>query len=232
MRKVNFSNKQETERRMLNMQLKQQQSEIRQLDLQYKSLSKLQHDFNNKINCIHSLMLSEEYDKAIDYSEKLLGENSSFYFNFIKCSSSIVNAVVNSKFGKANEFGIKTSCRIVIAIPEYLEYDLSILLSNLLDNAIEACQKNIHKSHIILSISEIGGYYRITVKNTIDKPVLKVNNKLETRKADKQKHGWGLKSIYDITENYNGNMDIYEDNEMFVVDILLMKKEQKSAFGG
>jgi two-component system sensor histidine kinase AgrC len=225
MRKLNLVNQKETKRQLLNLQLTQQQNEIRQLDQQYQKLSTLQHDFTNKIDCIHGLMLQGEYTKAITYSETLLGQEGGSIYTFIQCSSSVINAVVNSKFGKAHEYGIKTSCRIVVPIPEYLEFDLSILLSNLLDNAIEACQKNNISSQIILTISEFAGYYRVTVKNTIEHSVLKENRKLETFKANKQKHGWGLKSIQDIADVHQGGVDIYEKSGMFVVNILMMKDE-------
>ncbi len=232
MRKMHFSNQKETEYKLLNMQLAQQQNELQQLDQQYKKLSTLQHDFKNKVECVHSLIIQKDYDKAISYSEKLLGESNNISFIYIQSSCSVVNAVVNSKFAKANEHGIKTSCRIVVPLPEYLEYDLSILLSNLLDNAIEACQRNKFGSQIILTISDIAGYYRITVKNTIDKSELKTNKKLKTHKKDKQHHGWGLKSVNDIAEKYDGNIDIYENEGMFIVNILIMKEKASTAFGG
>lgn len=232
MRKMHFSNLKETERQLLNMQLAQQQNEMQQLDQQYKRISTLQHDFKNKIECVHNLIMQKDYDKAISYSEKLLGESNNIAFNYIQCSCSVVNAVVNSKFSRANDYGIKTSCRIVVPLPEYLEYDLSILLSNLLDNAIEACQRNKSDSQIILTISDVAGYYRITVKNTIEKSELKTNKKLKTRKKDKKQHGWGLKSVHDIAEKYEGNVDIYENDGMFIVNTLLMKEKQLSTFGG
>ena len=226
MRKMNLTNQKETERQLLNMQLMQQQNEIQQLDQQYRKLSTLQHDFTNKIDCMHGLMQQGEYDKAISYSEKLLGKGDNFIYNYIQCSSSVINAVVNSKFGRAQELGIKTSCRIIVSIPEYLEFDLSILLSNLLDNAIEACQRNNISSQIILSIYEVAGYYRITVKNTIEKSVLNKNKRLETYKANKQEHGWGLKSVNDIADAHQGGVDIYEKNGMFIVNVLIMKKDE------
>ena len=64
MRKMNLTNQKETERQLLNMQLMQQQNEIQQLDQQYRKLSTLQHDFTNKIDCMHGLMQQGEYDKS------------------------------------------------------------------------------------------------------------------------------------------------------------------------
>ena len=63
------------------------------------------------------------------------------------------------------------------------------------------------------------------VKNTIEKSILRENIKLKTDKSNKQKHGWGLKSVYDIAEVHQGDVDIYEKNGMFVVNVLMMKME-------
>ena len=106
-----------------------------------------------------------------------------------------------------------------------LEFDMSVLLSNLLDNAIEGCEKNRIPSQIILSISAYAGYYRVIIKNTIEKSILRDNKKLRTDKSNKQKHGWGLKSVYDIAEVHQGDVDIYEKNGMFIVNVLMMKNE-------
>lgn len=64
----------------------------------------------------------------------------------VQCSSTMLNAVVNAKFNDAQSKGIDTSLRLVVQIPHDLEFDLSIMLSNLLDNAIEACEKSIKRT--------------------------------------------------------------------------------------
>lgn len=63
------------------------------------------------------------------------------------------------------------------------------------------------------------------IKNTIEKSILRDNKKLRTDKSNKQKHGWGLKSVYDIAEVHQGDVDIYEKNGMFIVNVLMMKNE-------
>ena len=137
----------------------------------------------------------------------------------------MLNAVVNAKFNDAKSKGIDTSLRLVVQIPHDLEFDLSIMLSNLLDNAIEACEKNPSNAQILLTISEEAGYYRIVVRNTIAASVLKKNQELKTEKANKKLHGWGLRSVTDLVSKRNGLIDFYEKEGMFYVDILLPIEE-------
>lgn len=227
-RKMNLAAYIEKEKELLDLELRSQQNELKQMEQKYKEISVLKHDFKNNIDCIRSLIMGGNYEEAINYADKLKERKINPIQPQILSSNPVINAVINSKFGEAGEKGIDTSLRLVVKVPEYLEFDLSILLSNLLDNAIEACVKNTVSSQIILTISEVDGYYRIVIRNTIESSVLQNNSDLKTQKSDALHHGWGLKSIRDIVDKYDGLIDIYENSGMFFVDILLAKIEKNN----
>ena len=99
---------------------------------------------------------------------------------------------------------------------------ISIILSNLLDNAIEASEKlKDVKPEIILNIFEKSDYYSILIKNRIADSVISVNRQLHTTKADKQHHGYGLKTVRVLADSHNGMVDIYEKDGFFIVNALL-----------
>lgn len=225
-RKMNLAAYSEKERELLDLELRSQQHELKQLEQKYKEISVLKHDFKNSIDCIRNLIIGGNYEEAISYADKLKERKINSIQPQILSSNPVVNAVINSKFGEAQEKGIDTSLRLVVTIPKYLEFDLSILLSNLLDNAIEACTQNSVSSQIILTISDIDGYYRVIIRNTVEKSILQNNKDLKTHKSDSAEHGWGLKSVKDIVDKYDGMIDIYENSSMFFVDILLAKVEK------
>ena len=221
MRKMNISGQKEREKELLQIQLTQQNHEIKKLQQQYQEISVLRHDFRNSIDCLARMIQKNEHDDALRYAENLKKRKIGKMQTHIECSSSVINAVVNSKFSEAQENGIETSFKMVVQIPENLEFDISIVLSNLLDNSIEACCKNEIASQIVLAISKFGAYYQLLIKNTIECSVLKNNKQLQTIKQEKNKHGWGLKSIKDIVEKHQGMLDIYEENDEFCVSVLL-----------
>lgn len=223
-RKMNLAAYSEKEKELLALELKSQQNELKHMEQKYREISVLKHDFKNSIDCIRSLIIGGNYEEAISYADKLKERKVNPIHPQILSSNPVVNAVINSKFEEAGEKGIDTSLRLVVKVPEYLEFDLSILLSNLLDNAIEACSNNV-SSQIILTISDVDGYYRVVIRNTIENSVLQNNKNLETNKTDLTQHGWGLKSVKDIVDKYDGLIDIYEKSDMFFVDILLAKNE-------
>lgn len=221
--KMNVSRQNETKRELLQLQLNQQQIEIQHLDEQYKEFAIQRHDYQNKINCLYTLLEQDKYSDAKKYAQKLVESDFGNIYPHIQSSSSVLNSVINAKLNKAAQENINTSCRIVVFIPQHMEYDMSILLSNLLDNAIEACVKNTIPSEIVLTLTETAGYYRIVVKNTIQQSILKYNRNLESDKQEKVQHGWGLRSVRGIAEKYKGATDIYEKNGQFIVSVILMK---------
>lgn len=224
-RKMNISSREKTEKELLRLQLQMQQDEMMILERQYKNICILRHDHHNKISCINTLLSEDKYSDAKKYIQRLLGTDAADIHSYIQSSSSVIDAVVNEKFDKAERKNIEVSCRITVKVPEYLEYDMSVLLANLLDNAIEACEKNTVPSQIILTIIRVAGYYKAVVKNTIQDSVLEKNQHLDSRKENKSEHGWGLKSVKEIAEKHEGMIDIYEKNGMFIVSVLLMKKD-------
>ena len=99
--------------------------------------------------------------------------------------------------------------------------DICILIGNLLDNAILAAKESKEKQ-ITLNIQPQDTYVSIFVSNSIDKSILKDNPELKTTKTNKDYHGYGIKNIKKVAETYNGLVRFYEDNNLFISDILLL----------
>ena len=225
LRKMNRTSQIEKERDIMEIQLQRQQDEMQHLQQQYEEISILRHDFRNGIDCLCGMIEQGDCSGALAYAKRFKERKVNTILSQVQCSSTMLNAVVNAKFNDAQSKGIDTSLRLVVQIPHDLEFDLSIILSNLLDNAIEACEKNPSNAQILLTISEEAGYYRLVVRNTIAASVLKKNQELKTEKANKKLHGWGLRSVTDLVSKRNGLIDFYEKEGMFYVDILLPIEE-------
>lgn len=221
MQKLNLANKRQLEQNMLKLQLFNQQQELQQMNNSYQKISILRHDLKNEMLCIRELLTAKRYDKALAYADQIVQQKINSVQEPVECSSSIINAVINTKFGEAQEKDIKTVCQIHIPIPEELELDISIILFNLLDNAIAYEEQGIENAQISVSITKTAGYLRILVKNKIKESVLCGNSKLTTSKKDKIHHGWGLKSVRDILRDRNGEIDFYEKRNEFSVNIII-----------
>ena len=89
------------------------------------------------------------------------------------------------------------------------------MLYNAVNGAIDSCCKKLE-----VNIVSEKGFDVITVKNSIAGSVLKDNPELTTSKEEPG-HGYGMKQMKAVTEKYEGNIDIYEKDGMFIVRVML-----------
>ncbi len=103
----------------------------------------------------------------------------------------------------------------------FQDAELGVVLGNLLDNAIEACEKcEVGKREIYLGIWNINKMFVVNMKNSSSKePVLKEQRFL-TDKEDKNAHGLGVEQVKRIINRYEGEIDFYYDSGQFEVSLL------------
>ena len=95
------------------------------------------------------------------------------------------------------------------------------MLSNLIDNAIEACRE-LSCPSIEIHLRQVKDYVSLVVRNSAAQDVLKSNPLLRTGKLDKELHGIGLQVIREIVDRYEGSIQFESDNTTFTV-MLMMK---------
>ena len=180
------------------------------------------HEYKNQILCIESLINTENYAELKNYIKNISGYLST-ELDYIKTNNVIVDAILNSKYRETLEKGIMFIFQLndlsTIGIEDE---DIVVILSNLLSNAIEACEKYSGKKVIKLKFIKEGDNIIISVKNTY-------NGKLEIRDGEIQsskltdidEHGIGIKNIIDVIEKYQGSYTIQNDKEEFYFSIML-----------
>ena len=96
-----------------------------------------------------------------------------------------------------------------------------VLLANLLNNAIEACEKCGEKRTIKVKFLQEDDNIVLSVKNTYVQPVQYINDEIVTSKTmNSEEHGVGIKNIINIVEKYNGTYVINSDNDEFIFSIM------------
>ena len=170
-------------------------------------------DYCNSIN-------DDRLKKYIDdfISESAIFEVISYTGN--RCIDAIISNQIMQAAGENIHFDVKGNVPRNIDISEF---DICIVLSNLIKNAIEACERieDIKKRNIYIEIGMMSGKLYISIKNPINISEIRDINKLGTLKTDKVNHGLGLNNIRDVIEKYNGVIDIRMDNECFVADVCM-----------
>lgn len=187
-----------------------------------ETLRSLRHDMNNHIVVLKNLIDTKQYVVLQEYADDLCKEISPANdFVFIKnkaLSALLYNKSINAKM-KDIDFDTIISLDF-INIPEK---DLCSLIGNLLDNAIEACEKVLDNKYIELTIYAKDDYYYIKCNNTFVEPPLISNNTLVSRKKSNGLHGIGFKNMKAIVNKYSGNIE-YSYYDLFKVEIMLPLK--------
>lgn len=147
----------------------------------------------------------------------------------IEVGNTLINVLLKEYLKKSKE-DIGFFCKG--ALPEdakVTDYDWCTIFSNLISNAIEACEKlnNIEKS-ISLEISTDEQNLYVIMANPIEWEVKKELLGKGTTKADKKLHGYGLKNIKSIVEKYQGNLDYICEKNTFAVKICFPHETQNN----
>ena len=173
----------------------------------------------NHIMVIASYLNDGEYEEAKDYLSKI-ADNLNKMYTYIEIGNSLLNYIINTKLQFAKENAIDVKAEIEnLTFAQIGSVDFSALLNNLLDNAIEG-SLNSNNKEIVVNILRKRGYDTILVKNKISNSVLKDNPDLISTKKNKEEHGYGLKHIKSIVEEYDGMIDIYEEDDFFCVYVV------------
>ncbi|MDF2586306.1 MAG: Histidine kinase, gyrase and HSP90-like ATPase [Anaerocolumna sp.] len=207
----------------VELQLLEQEKSFLDMRKSYEEIRKIRHDIKNYLECASTLLHNGKVVEAKNYLSSILEKKMNIDMRLVTSKSEIVNAVISSKISICKKNNINFVYEIIGSVEEVPELDLSILLSNLLNNAIEAAMKVENNAEISLKIYDDRNYLVILIGNTINESVLKKNPNLYTTKDDKLQHGIGSLNIKDIVKKHNGMMSIYEEYGKFIVDIWLSR---------
>lgn len=200
----------------------QQEQSIAQINSKYEEIRKIRHDYKNCVECVTTLMDKGQYDEARDYLTHSLSSSVIRPQSYVNIPNKIIGAVVNNKLATCEKLGIKASYRIFADFEGFNDRDLSVVLFNIFDNAIEA-EATVREPYIEFEIKNVNDYLSVVVKNRIEKSVLKSNKALSTTKKDKALHGIGTKRIKELVEKNNGILGYYEEENMFVCTVMMSR---------
>lgn len=202
------------------------------LDMQYKyylmakesqeKMKKVYHDMNNHMENIKRLKNnSEDVNKYINNIEDEVKNVKNIY----NTGNLLLDIILYEKSKVCMEGNIDFKVGIDFSKCEFIEMiDITSIFSNLIDNAIEACNnindKDINK-YITIKSTFIKGYYVIRCENSKVNKLIVKNNKIFTTKKDKFFHGLGLENIKSSVKKYEGELKIKNGDYKFIASIYI-----------
>lgn len=182
-------------------------------------VAKLKHDLNNHLITIKGYLTSQNIDEANNYIAKL--SQSKGLKPFISTNNDILNGILNSKISDNED--IEFDLHYDNGLYEIEGTQLTIILGNVLDNAIEATRLVSDHKFIKVVLSENDLFIKIYVLNPFAIEPKIENDKLVSSKR-KNRKGLGLSIVSESVTELGGKMAYSIENNMFEVTILFEKE--------
>lgn len=205
------------------------QQSIGQLEL-YNSLRKnydiqrkRTHEYKNQIMCIDSLLKKKNYNKLEEYINSIFDKLDG-QLDMVDTNNEVVNAVINAKYYEALQNDVLFILKINdLSHIKVSDEDIVTILSNLLDNAIEAAgQCEIDKRTVGIKLLYEDDVLSIAVSNSYKtEPEIMEDGYMQTIKDDKEQHGLGIRNVVATLEKYNAEYIIDYKNGEFVFSIII-----------
>lgn len=191
-----------------------------QITEEHKEISGVEHEYKNHISVINSLVFSNKYDELKTYLKN--NKMSPVYTDVVDTGNSIASAVLNAKYAEAMRKGIQVRFDLTnLASVAINDSDLVIILSNLFNNAIEACEKVEGKKLIEIKINNMNGLLFISFSNTISNEMIANNPEFKTTKIDTKHHGYGISNIRRIINTHSGTIEIEHNRDLLSIRIVI-----------
>lgn len=212
--------KESMEKKLMEQELLYKNEYYKSVEENQIEIRSIRHNLKNQQIAILQLFENGEYFEAAEALRSIVSAIDKTSAK-VYTQNSIVNSILNTKLIYAEQFNIHVD--VDIQIPSKLNIntvDLGVLLGNLLDNAIEACEKcDVENRFIEIKIGYHKGNVFIDIKNSM--PGNGLNRILKTAKVDKLNHGLGLKSVKNIINKYYGTLEVTPEPFTFDVQVLI-----------
>lgn len=210
------------ENKVFQIQAKNQLEMYKSISENFDNQKRKTHEYKNQISCIESLLEKKQYSKLEEYVKKIYGSMNNEP-DAINTNNVIVNAILNTKYHEAEEKGIVFVFRVKdLSELKMKDEDVVTILSNLLNNAIEACELCENNKVIKFKFIQEDDMIIIAVKNTFNYDVIYENGEIKSTKTSSvDEHGVGIKNIIKTIEKYAGSYVIEDKNKEFFFSIII-----------
>ncbi len=182
-------------------------------------LGKREHEFKNTISALQGLYANQQYDKM----GEILGVQNTELINntnVFETGNRLINTILNTKYVEAREkditfrFVINDLSKLIIA-----DRDCIVILSNMLNNAIEAAEKCPEGKRIIFVKAVIeGGKFIFACRNSY---INDLDPEMRSKKKDVVSHGYGIENVKEAVNRNKGSCIFSKEGQEFVAVVIL-----------
>ena len=211
-------------------QVKAMKKRLEEAENFYGSIRKVRHEMKNHMANIQGLAEAGQYGEIEDYVRRMDETMQELEYKYVT-GSPVTDVIINDKCRRAEKAGIRFEADFRYG-GEIPVFDLGIILNNLLDNAIEACEKlEQGKGFIRLMLKRKKQFLLLEVENSFDGDVptregspLPATTKQSVLPDIVTEHGIGLENVRDVARRYFGGVNIKVKRDVFHVTVMLQQE--------
>lgn len=200
-----------------------QSSYYQKVEDSQREITSLRHDLKKHLHSLVVFLQAGQHSEALEYIEKIY-ESANGMKVPISGGNSMVNILVNNAEQQAAACDVPLTATIMVPPELPIEnVDLCIILGNLLDNALEACNRMEKESErfIRTEIRCRKAFLIISISNSYNGQFRMDGNRYESMKIGEQYCGIGLSNVSTVIRKYNGDIKISHDDNIFTVSVML-----------
>lgn len=217
---IKNTRREEKEDAVLSRQIEDMKRHIHEVEKLYFDIRSLKHDMGNHVMVLENLYGGDE--KAGEYITGLKEWVNDVAMD-IKSGNPVTDVILREKKKEAEDSGIDFRHEFCYPGSEAVSaFDVSVILSNALGNAIEAA-KECEAPYISIKSYCRKNAYMIEIRNSVaGMRTVDRESGLPVSSGKEEGHGFGLANIRKVAQRYYGDIDITQDGKEFVLSIMLM----------
>lgn len=197
------------------------QDKYQMLSEEQRRVQKMLHEHRHELNYIRGCLENNQQEKAIAFMDQKIRLGQSKIGETVWTGNGLVDYLLNNYARQMEERHIKLWMEAEPFQIPIAECDFFELLGNLLENALEAAMQCREKGFVRIKLQTVNQMFYMLIENAYLVEPVKKGDYFLTTKTEGSNHGWGLRSIMQIVDKYQGICDVEYGDGKFRVQIML-----------
>ena len=192
---------------LLKKDIELREEQFVQVASNYKQFRSVIHDTNKHLKTIAGLIEASEDELAVSYIKETLNEVNGSYIK-VNTGNIVVDALVSSMINRCELMNIKciTDISVNNKFVKISNHDLTVILGNLIDNAVNATNKIIDKDK---------RYIEVTLTTDENRFMIDILNNYDESKNESSWVGYGLGNIEETVTRNKGTYTVSKNDKTY-----------------
>ena len=202
---------------LLSRQVNDQIEQYKKIQEHNEDIYQIEHDLKNYIINAQTLLEQKEYDRL----KNLLGRLDTKIRPplLVNTGNMEIDSVLTAKRTQAPDIPFRISV-VPLQYHRVDPIDIAMILCGAIDNAIEGCEGH-PDPFVDVRIRVQGSMLSLIVQNTTNHKILAKHNQLITQKKNPERHGYGMRGMQRLVEDYNGYLKWECHDGIFQLKVLI-----------